>query len=762
MGTELQRIASFLVVMFMWAVLPGCGGNDGGTTTNIPGGSNNPSTPTGTGAITGRLNVPLFTINSNSALATVSSGEKDKHPTEPDFVPGELLVQLMPSNDDATALAHLLTKYAAFGLTKVGRLYPEGPFRLRTNVYRDATLPREDAKARTEAVLRTLKADPVVEHVGLNYLRYPQQATPIPNVRPNDTAYVNSSLWGQRLIDLPNAWGVSTGRSDVVVAVLDSGIRPDHPELAPLLVPGADFVAKEGLESSGDGDGIDRNATDPGPFPATLFHGTHVAGTIATVSNNGKGLSGVAWGVRIMPVRVLGLFGGSDADIVNGMRWAVGLPVDDTSAPPPPATPAKVINMSLAGPVDCLHPETPEEARVVLNYLNAIREIIQRGVSIVVSAGNEGGRENPKMFPASCTGVIAVGAVDVNGTRSSYSSFHDYVFIAAPGGDISKRPSGGILSAIDRSPSNQPTYGFYQGTSMAAPHVAGVIALMHSAALDAGKTLSDAEIKNILRVTARHPDNAVRDSQYGHGLIQAGAAVYHAKFGTTPVQSVLNPVPYPNPPRVTKHVDFVLSNIQIATVSIKDRQDRDFCFEVSLPNDAPWLRVTRQPNSYDLLVSLNFSAVNGVSIQRSLNQAEFTVRTWASTPGCVGGEAIETFKIPVELSVGFDPIRIREGAAVVRAYGINPATQRMEVLGQVRATAANNFQFAIPFLPAGLYHVEAGTDADQSNQFGDDPRDSYGKYPFIGGIDSVGVEVGKTTTGIDFDIVDGQTILPLD
>lgn len=209
MGFRMQRLASILVVILMWTGLPGCGGGGGGA------GEGTPSPSPGTGVISGTLRIPGVNATSTAALATVNTSDKDSA-SQRDFVPGEILVQLKPSaNDDAT-LGHLLTKYASFGLVKVGRLYPEGPFQLRTNVFGDATLSREEGKANTETVLRALQSEASVERVGFNYLMYPRQTTAIPNVHPNDPGYVNGYLWGQRLIDLPNAWGVSTGRNDVV------------------------------------------------------------------------------------------------------------------------------------------------------------------------------------------------------------------------------------------------------------------------------------------------------------------------------------------------------------------------------------------------------------------------------------------------------------------------------------------------------------------------------------------------------------------
>jgi serine protease len=726
-----MRSLPIVLVLTYLSLLSGCGSSGDG-------GSGAPPDPdTRMGGITGTLLVPGVNTTSKAPLATLSLSGEDE-PSQPDFVPGEMLLRFKPETNEATVLSHLLAKYESFGLTNAGQLYPDGPYRLRTRVFGDTTLAHEDAKSQTESVLRTLETEPSVAHVELNYMAHSQQTT-IPNVRPNDTAYVKSLLWGQRLIDLPNAWGVSTGRSDVVVAVLDTGIRPNHPELSPLLVPGADFVSKldgAGFENSGDGDGYDSDPTDPGPFPATGFHGTHVAATIAAVSNNGKGVSGVAWGIRIMPVRVLGLFGGNNADIISGMRWAAGLPVNGQGIPPLPTTAANVINMSLGGPGRCSS-----------EFQAAVDAIVARGISVVVASGNSG--SDVVQSPASCRGVIAVTAVDVNGNRSPYSSFQNYVFIAAPGGDTAEGPFGGIVSAINVSAS-QPTYGFSQGTSMAAPHVSGVIALMHSAARDAGITRSDANIKSILQSTAVDRGPPGRDREYGFGILQAGAAVRLAKFGSLSGLPAPYAVPYPRPNVLVSYVVPPFQPFNFSVVNIADVLGRNFCFHVFPPNE-PWLSV-EQLVPYDI-----FATFNGTALPNGLHETEITVQAG----DCSVGSELETFRIPVVLVVGFPEIKQRQDAVVVRAFGIDPVTQRMAEMGRTTTSAADGYRFTLLSLRPGLYYVEAGVDVNGSGQFGDGGEEIYGIFRRPGEQIPIPVKAGILRSGVDFRIVNGQFVTPL-
>jgi serine protease len=324
-------------------------------------------------------------------------------------------------------------------------------------------------------------------------------------------------------IRLAPAWERATG-TNVVVAVLDTGIRP-HEDLAGQVLPGYDFVS--GTTRSNDGDGRDADPTDPGDWcnlnavPVSSWHGLHVAGTIAAVTNNAVGGAGVARDARVLPVRVLGQCGGSSLDITDGIRWAAGVPVPGVPANP---RPARVINLSLGGAGAC-----------DADYADAIRSARQRGVTVVVAAGNSD-TDVSNSRPANCEGVISVAATNREGGRSYFgranagSNFGSGVKIAAPGGETFATAANGILSTMNdgvRGP-GKDSYESYQGTSMAAPHVAGVVALMYQA----HPAITPDEVLTILRATSQ-PFPAVANrpcspATCGAGIVDAQAAVIEA------------------------------------------------------------------------------------------------------------------------------------------------------------------------------------------------------------------------------------------
>jgi serine protease len=230
-------------------------------------------------------------------------------------------------------------------------------------------------------------------------------------------------------IDATTAWDITTGGSGTVVAVLDTGVRFDHPDLqraahAGKLLPGFDFVSGENSSSflaANDGNGWDSDPSDPGDWidsadqqrplfdectiEHSSWHGTRVAGLIGAASNNGIGVSGVSWSAFILPVRVLGKCGGYDSDILPAMRWAAGLPV---SGVPDNPYPAKILNLSLGSADPCN-----------AAYQSVIQELAAIGVLVVVSAGNDGG---PVNSPANCPYAVGVAGLRHAGTKVGFSS----------------------------------------------------------------------------------------------------------------------------------------------------------------------------------------------------------------------------------------------------------------------------------------------------------------------------------------------------
>jgi len=322
---------------------------------------------------------------------------------------------------------------------------------------------------------------------------------------------------------LPAAWDLSTG-TGVKVAVIDTGIRP-HADLAGQYVGGYDFISDATIGN--DGNGRDADPTDPGDWTAanecaagdpasnSSWHGTHVAGTIAAATNNGLGVAGVAYGAKVVPVRVLGKCGGYTSDIADAIIWASGGTVTGV---PANANVAKVINMSLGGGGAC--------GTTTQNAINSARS---RGTVVVVAAGNEN-QNASNSNPANCAGVVTVAATNRNGARAPYSNFGTVVDVAAPGGDA----NGYIISTLNAGTSSPgaDNYAGYQGTSMATPHVAGVAALM----LARNSALTPDDIEAKLKSTARAFPGTC--SQCGTGIVDAGAAVAAATTVTPPPTTI--------------------------------------------------------------------------------------------------------------------------------------------------------------------------------------------------------------------------------
>ncbi len=361
-------------------------------------------------------------------------------------------------------------------------------------------------RAEAESLMRQIAADPDVEYIEVDKLNHPL-------LTPNDTRFGEQYGFGTGAggTYATQAWDVTNG-AGVVVAVLDTGIV-SHSDLNANLLPGYDFIIDTAVAA--DGNGRDSDPSDPGDAfngQSSSWHGTHVAGTIGAVTNNGKGVAGMAYGAKIVPVRVLGKGGGYDSDIADAMVWAAG---GSVSGVPANANPAEVINLSLGGQGPCSSTSQ-----------SAINSAVSRGSTVVIAAGNS--NANVSGFsPGNCANIISVAATTSTGARASYSNYGSLIDIAAPGSTILSTLNSGSTSPGSES------YASYNGTSMAAPHVAGIVALMQAAA---SSPKSPAEIESIIKSTARSFPSTP-SQPIGPGIIQARAAVDAVRGSTPPPPS---------------------------------------------------------------------------------------------------------------------------------------------------------------------------------------------------------------------------------
>ena len=408
------------------------------------------------------------------------------------------------------------------------------------------SLPANLTSEALEALIAELEDDPAVLSVEPDSIIRPMMVPPDYYFPDQWNLHTPAEAGGG--LNATEAWQFTTGDSATVVAVIDTGIRPEHVDLQGRILPGYDFISEFAVGDNylleqypsymtyfrtNDGDGRDEDPTDPGDWVSiddsrammavgatceaheSTFHGTAMAGLIAANSNDNHGIAGVDWQAQILPARVSGKCGGSRSDMIDAIRWAAG--VEDPALPTNP-TPARVINLSLGSVNACGFAEQ-----------EAINEARAAGAVLVAAVGNEAlDLDTTPTAPATCSNVIAVSAVRQDGGRAYYTNHGSKADIAAPGGEDTG--GDGIALVVDTNrglaePVEGSHFKYAAGTSVAAAHVSGVLSLM----IAANPSLTPAQLEARLLASARpFPELGVyscKQAQCGAGIADAGAAV---------------------------------------------------------------------------------------------------------------------------------------------------------------------------------------------------------------------------------------------
>lgn len=536
----------------------------------------------------------------------------------------------------------------------------------------------------------------------------------LPLAVPDDPFYVRQ--WHYENINLPLAWDLTTGSDEVIVAVVDSGVLLNHPDLNGRLIAGYDFVAN--LSRSNDGDGIDPDPNDPGDLAlsgSSSFHGTHVAGTIGAETNNGAGSSGVDWAARIMPMRALGIDGGTTFDVIQAMRFAAGLTNNSNTLP---AQRADIINLSLGSEFS-----SPSEQA-------AIDEIRNLGIMLIASAGNAS--SSLPSFPAAYDGVVSVAATTINNTQAPYSNFGASIDVAAPGGNNGTDINGdgigdGVISTIgDDGAAGNPVFGYaaVNGTSMAAPHVAGVAALMK--AVHPGLTPTEFDTALAAGELTVDLGTPGRDDLFGFGLIDARRAVLTAielangqGIDPGPILSASN-----------SSLNFGSFGARL-TLSFSNAGTGALAL-TSVTDDRPWLSVSPLSTNPDGTGSYE------VSIDRSgLADGSYTGTVSASSDA-------GTVSVRIIMQVQSANEFADAGLHFVLLIDEN---SRINLPAAIVEATNGEYRFSISDVPYGQYQLIGGTDSDDDNFLCDD-GESCGAFRTLEAPETL--TVNGDVTDVDF------------
>lgn len=606
-------------------------------------------------------------------LADQSSGSvMNASYTNATFMVDEAIVSFEP-DPGGNAMA------AAFGVSERREL-GRGAWLMRRDGVRNlaAMSAAQVQAARVETLdwIRELREQPGVAEAEPNYLYSSQQVK-------TDDEPLFSRQWNLPLTRAPLAWQAAPNiGAGIGIAVMDTGMFSVSPETAdewhPDLNVNVGLIADETMDYvSGDLDidqqtGRDENPADPGDGKSSSsnFHGTHVAGITAAVDND-IGILGMAPSATIYPVRVLGRGGvGSSADLIAALNWAAGQSEID------------VINLSLGG----LASSSTLKGAIDAAWNGG------NGKLIVAAAGNQGTDE--PTFPAAYDNVIGVGAVDGGSKRASYSNVGESVDLVAPGGDASRDANQDgfadlIISAWGRDDSGgfEPGFAGLQGTSMAAPHVAGVYALMKGEM----PSITPGEFRNLLR-TGALTEEVGPAFEYGAGLINALAAMDAALDGNFPITLGASP-------SALQFNSAVLS----AEVEFSAYPEEEPITITGATSTAAWLNIGTVPADLSQPLSVSVDTT-GLEDRRYTTDLVITYDPENDDPG--------TLTVPVSLHLGTSPDERDAGRHYVLLVS---ADDNRDTVEQVVATASDGqYRFAFDEVEPGEYFLVAGTDMDNN------------------------------------------------
>jgi serine protease len=676
-------------------------------------------TPTTGAAVSGVVYTPYVTSNNPKSLGI---------PVNAEFAIGEAIVKYKPvSLGGALRPLAVLNGQNLYGNTS---LVKASTIASRTGAARSAVASSSDAQSTLDFIAE-LRTRPDVEYAQPNY-RYKRTLTPNdPRYPVQVPASTPNNVWHYGMANIPTAWDTTTGDSSVVIAILDTGIlynkadyigldanntrEPNtHEDLycgagaANRWLQGFDFVSYASTVETNTFD--DDDPADLGPVADTGFHGTHVAGTIGACSNNALGVAGINWSSRLMAVRVLGPDGGFTSDITRGMRWAAGLSVTvntgsgNTSITNP--NPADVLNMSLGGPG--LDQATQDAADDIANA----------GKVLVVAAGNEND-DAYNYSPAGQRNVLTVAAVGPGVQRAYYSNFGTAVEIAAPGGDFnSSTTPNGVLSTLGCGTNGETLpsasmgcgalpwgYVEYQGTSMASPHIAGIVGLMNAARVaNSLPKLNLQQATYYLQTTATPiPSGSGCNSGCGTGLVNASAAVA-AAIANAPIGAFLqleydasgtNPVP---------GIDLGATGT-IATVTLRNLSSTSGTYTLSGSN------------------AFLSADVSGSTTGSILGNETKTVTVTLNRTGLTDGSYLGSIQASTGTQNAFAPVFYRQGGGstnagrmlidLLRFTGTTYALTSRQVIRFV-AGQGYSFRFNSSLTASSNYAIQAAVDADQN------------------------------------------------